>query len=153
MPVDRAEDRIGALILKIGGFEPDADRGDRTGVRVPARHDDDDPPLPVLIRFRAPQRHAQSFAFEFQILSVQPDDLRTPEAARESEKNDCLVAQRTDVPAERFAKSDDVLGAKRASALLAHGEFAPDAIQGFGERWIGAVESYAESAMRCRDRC
>ena len=93
MAVDRTEDRIAALMLKIGGAEPGVDGGDRTSFEIFARQDDDGPPLPLLIRLRSPQHHAQSSVFEFQILGVQPDNLRTPEAARKAKKNDRLVTE------------------------------------------------------------
>src|ERR1700690_386172 len=107
MAVDWPEDWIAPIMLEFGGVEPRPHSVHRTGVRIPARHDDDGPPLPLLIRLRSPQRHAQRFVFKkFQILGVEPDDLRTPEAASKSEKNDRLVPQRSDVHAEHFAHGD-----------------------------------------------
>jgi len=85
-------------------------------------------------RFRSPQRHAQSHVFEFQILDVQADNLRAPEAARESEQDDRLVPERANVPAAHLTQRDDVLSAERPSTLLAPVESTPDAVEGFAER-------------------
>src|SRR5271155_5341791 len=152
MAVDRAEGRGVTLMLKLGGLEPGADRGHRTGLRILARQDDDGPSLPLLIRLRPPQHHAQGSVLEFQILGVQADDLRTPEAARKSKKNDRLVTLRTDVPPEGPAKCYDVPGAERQGTLLPYAEFTADAFEGIGERRLMAIEGETFRAMGCGDR-
>ena len=47
---------------------------------------------------------------------------------------------------------DDVLGAERQSTFLAHAEFTPDAVEGFGERRMMAIEGETFGAMGCGDR-
>ena len=109
--------------------------------------------MPLLIGLGATERNHESLTHGLEVGNIEPDELRSPEATRKSEKQQGAIPDASDVTSQMIESEEQLVAQQRLGLSLGRATRTPDTAHRRPDQGGAGRAVKAHHGMSARDRC